>query len=169
MAHSRDLIVIGAIAGAHGVKGDAKLRAFGDPAALTTYGPFLDDTGQVLLTPKSGRQSGGETVIAAFEEPVTREEIMALKGTLLHVPRSVLPTPDEDEFYYSDLAGLAVEDLEGQALGRVKAVQNYGAGDLLEIEAPGGSWFLPFTKDAVPHIDLDAKRLVANPPEETED
>lgn len=157
--------MIGAIAGAHGVKGEAKLRAFGDPSALTTYGPFLDETGKVILTPISGRQSGGETVIARFEETVTREELITMKGTLLYVPRAALPEADEDEYYYSDLLGLTVEDLEGQTLGKVKSVQNFGAGDLLEISGPDGVWFLAFTKDAVPYVDVTAGTLIANPPE----
>ena len=164
-----DLIVIGAIAGAHGVKGEAKLRAFGDPDALCGYGAFLDETGKAILTPVRARRSGGETVVAAFAEPLTREDVMAMKGTLLHVPRDLLPETDEDEFYHSDLVGLAVADLEGKPLGRVKAVQNYGAGDLLEIDAsPAPGWFLPFTKTAVPHVDIAAGKLVADPPEVVE-
>ena len=168
MADKTDLLVIGAIAGAHGMHGEAKVRAFGDPAMIARYGPFLDPAGKVLFTPKKARHSGGETVIVAFEEPVTREALIAMKGTLLHVPRSALPEPDEDEFYYSDLLGLAVEDLAGEPLGTVKAVNNFGAGDLLEIAGPQGSWYLPFTREAVPHLDLTAGKLVANPPE-TED
>lgn len=170
MTGKPDLLVIGAIAGAHGVHGEAKVRAFGDPASLASYGPFLDEAGTVIFTPKKARHSGGETVIVTFTEPVTREQLIAAKGTLLHVPRAALPEPDEDEFYYSDLLGLAVEDLEGARLGTVKAVQNFGAGDLLEILPPdGASFYLPFTKAAVPHIDLKAGKLVANPPEAEED
>ncbi|TGY88945.1 16S rRNA processing protein RimM [Marinicauda algicola] len=170
MASKPDLLVIGAIAGAHGVHGEAKVRAFGDPAMIARYGPFLDPAGKVIFTPKKARHSGGETVIVTFKEPVTREALIAMKGTLLHVPRAALPEPDEDEFYYSDLLGLAVEDLAGEPLGTVKAVNNFGAGDLLEILPPEGpSFYLPFTKQAVPHIDLKAGRLVANPPEAEED
>lgn len=169
MPNSPDLLVIGAIAGAHGVHGEAKVRAFGEPDMLASYGPFLDETGQTILTPKKARHSGGETVIVTFAEPVTREQLIAMKGTLLHVPRAALPEPDEDEFYYSDLLGLTVEDLSGQALGQVKAVQDFGAGDLLEISGPEGSWYLPFTKQAVPNVDLKAGKLVANPPETEEE
>lgn len=164
------LIVIGALAGAHGVQGEAKVRAFGDPDAIASYGPFLDETGKTILTPKKARHSGGETVIVRFEETVTREQLLAMKGTLLYVPRAALPDTEEDEFYYSDLLGLAVENLDGEPLGQVKAVQDFGAGDLLEIQPPeGASFYLPFTREAVPHVDLKARKLVANPPEVEEE
>lgn len=170
MAKKPDLLVIGAIAGAHGVHGEAKVRAFGEPDMLASYGPFLDEAGDTILTPKKARHSGGETVIVTFRESLTREQLIAMKGTLLHVPRAALPDPEGDEFYYSDLLGVTVEDLSGAPLGQVKAVQNFGAGDLLEILPPEGpSFYLPFTKEAVPHIDLKSRKLVANPPEAVEE
>jgi 16S rRNA processing protein RimM len=161
-----DLVVIGAIAGAHGVKGDAKLRAFGDPGALCTYGPFLDKAGKVILTPVRGRHSGGETVIAAFKEAVTREQLIAMKGTLLHAPRAALPEPDEDEFYHTDLIGLAVERADGAPMGRIKAVHDFGAGDILEVSGSEGVIYLPFTKAAVPVVDIKGGRVIADPPDE---
>lgn len=75
-------------------------------------------------------------MIVSFKEPVTREQIMAMKGTLLHVPRSALPEPDEDEFYYTDLIGLTAEHLDGAPAGRVKAVHDFGAGEILELTTP---------------------------------
>lgn len=164
-----DLVVIGAVAGAHGVRGDAKLKAFGDPAALCRYGPLLNERGEVVLTPKGSKPGPNGLVIAWFEERLTREQVQALKGTRLCVPRAVLPAPDEDEFYHADLLGLTVESLEGEALGKVKSVQDYGAGDLLEVAGPDGVWFLPFTKAAVPHVDLKAGKLAADPPQAEED
>ena len=160
-----DLVVIAAIAGAHGVKGEARIKPFGDPDALCDYGPFLDESGAVLLTPKSVRPGPNGLVVVRFKESVTREQLLAMKSTRLHVPRAAMPEPDEDEFYYADLIGLTVENLDGAALGRVKAVQDFGAGDLLEIAGPEGSWFLPFTREAVPHVDVKAGRIVADPPE----
>ena len=160
------LIVIAAIVGAHGVRGEAKLRAFGDAANIASYGPFLDKDGKAILTPKSARSSGGEAVIVSFKEPVTREQIMAMKGTLLHVPRSALPEPDEDEFYYTDLIGMRAEHMDGSPAGRVKAVHDFGAGEMLEISAPEGAFFIPFTREAVPVVELANSRLVINPPEE---
>lgn len=160
-----DLVVIGAVAGAHGVRGDAKLKPFGDANALCSYGPFLDETGAVLLTPRGARPGPNGFVIAWFAERPTREEILALKGSALHVPRSVLPAPEEDEFYHADLIGLRVQSLDGATLGAVAGVHDYGAGDLIEVTGPDGAWYLPFTKAAVPHVDLKAGVLTADPPE----
>ena len=89
-----------------------------------------------------------------------------MKGTLLHVPRSALPEPDEDEFYYTDLIGMRAEHMDGSPAGRVKAVHDFGAGEMLEISAPEGAFFIPFTREAVPVVELANSRLVINPPEE---
>ncbi len=160
-----DLVVIGAIAGAHGVRGDAKVKPFGDPASLTAYGPFLDADGEVLLTPAGSKPGPNGLSIVWFKERRSREEMQALKGTLLHAPRAAFPAPDADEFYHADLIGLEVRDLEGRALGRVKAVQDFGAGDLLEVTGEEGALFIPFTKAAVPHVDLKAGLITADPDE----
>lgn len=167
-AHEEELVVIAAVAGAHGVRGDVKIKPFGDPSQVCSYGPFLDKSGAVILTPTQARPGPNGTLTLRLKENLTREQAQAMKGTLLHAPRNALPELEEDEFYYSDLIGLAVEDLEGEALGKVKSVQDFGAGDLLEISGPDGVWFLPFTKEAVPHMDFAAGKLVANPPETIE-
>ncbi|MFW5661648.1 MAG: ribosome maturation factor RimM [Oceanicaulis sp.] len=161
----RELVVIGAIAGAHGVKGEARIKAFGDAGAVCTYGAFLDETGAVLLTPVRARPGPNGLVVASFKERRSREEIQAMKSTKLYVPRDSLPELEEDEFYYADLVGLPVEDLEGAALGKVKAIQDYGAGDILEVAGPGGTLLIPFTREAVPHVDVKTGKLVADPPE----
>lgn len=166
MADELQLVVVGAIAGAHGVKGQAKVRAFGDPDALCAYGPFLDAAGKPILTPASGRHSGGETVIVTFKEPVTREQLIGMKGTLLHVRRAALPEPDADEFYHADLIGLPVETPGGESLGRIRAVHDFGAGDVLELSGPEGAGFLAFTREVVPVVDLKAGRVIADPPPE---
>ncbi len=164
-----DLIVLGVIAGAHGVRGDAKVKAFGDPARLCDYGPFLDERGAPIATPARARAGGGGTVVVSFRERFTREQIEAMRGRLLHAPRTALGDDlGEDEFYHADLIGLAVEDLQGAPLGCVRAVFDFGAGDMLEIEGPDGPFLLPFTRAAVPHVDLAGGRLVADPPETIE-
>jgi len=165
----RDLVVIAAIAGPHGVKGEARIKAFGDPGAVCSYGPFLDEHGEVLLTPVRARPGPSGFVVAAFKERRTREDMQKMKSTKLYVPRDALPPLEDDEFYYADLIGLPVEDLQGDLLGKVKSVQDFGAGDILEIAGPDGTLLLPFTRAAVPHVDLKAGKLIADPPEVDEE
>ncbi len=159
------LVPVAAVVGAHGVKGDVKLRSFtGDPEACLSYGPLYDAAGAEILEPVSSRQAGDHLVVTT--RPVrSREDWLAMKGTLLHVPRSQMPETQEDEFYFDDLTGLTVEHTTGAALGKVKSVQNFGSDDLLEIVAPDGraAYFIPFTKAAVPVVDLTGGRLIADP------
>ena len=165
----RDLVVIAAIAGAHGVKGEARIKPFGDADTVCSYGPFLDETGAVLFTPVSARSGPNGLVIARFKERVTREQLLAKKSTKLYVPRANLPELEEDEFYHADLIGLPVEDLQGDMLGKVKSIQDYGAGDILEIAGPDGTLLVPFTREAAPHVDLKAGKIIVDPPEDDED
>lgn len=165
-------ICLGVIAGAHGIKGLVRVKSFTErPEDLTAYGSLSDEAGAraYALTLK-GRVKG--VMLAAVDGVTDRNQAEALKGTRLFVEREALPaTEDEEVFYHADLIGLAVEDRAGQALGRVAAVHNHGAGDLLEIAPEGGTadgalLLLPFTAAAVPLVDLAAGRLVALPPEE---
>ncbi|MFZ4120335.1 MAG: ribosome maturation factor RimM [Caulobacterales bacterium] len=157
-----DLVFVGAVLGAFGVRGEVRVRAFtAVPDALTAYGPLLDQSGAVVITPKRSRAIKDGLAITG-PEIKDRDAAEALKGSGLYVPRSALPPVDDDEFYYVDLLGCQVESLTGEVLGVVKAVQDFGAGDLLEIAKPeGGNWFLAFTKEAVPVVDLPARRLVS--------
>ncbi len=154
------LTCIAAIAGAHGVHGNVKIKSFTDvPDAFATYGPLRDETGAVLLTPKNARPVG-KFFSLAVEEKLTREQVEAMKSTKLFVPLSALPEPEEDEFYYSDLMGLRVVDQDGVEVGRVQAVHEFGAGDTLEIKPSSGpSFFHPFTQHAVPRVNL-SDRLI---------
>lgn len=163
------LILIAAIAGAFGVKGEVKLKSFTqDPKSCLTYGPLLSEAGKPVLTIIKSRTVKNALAVTT-KEITTREQAEAMKSTKLFVRRSQLPRPDEDEFYYSDLVGLSVESLDGTQRGRVKAVHDFGAGDLLEIQAPGEKdWLLPFTKLAVPRVDIAGGRIVIDPPEEIE-
>lgn len=165
----RDLVVIAAIAGAHGVKGEARLKPFGDPGAVCAYGPFLDESGAVVLTPVRARPGPNGLLVASFKERRSREEIQALKSTKLYVPRDALPALEEDEFYYADLIGLPVETLQGEQLGKVKSVQDYGAGDILEVAGLDGTLLIPFTREAVPHVDVKARKVIADPPDVDEE
>lgn len=164
-----DLIVLGAVAGAFGVRGEVRLKSFtAQPEDLFDYSPFLDAAGRVALTVESWRHV--KNGFAAYTAEVTsREEAEALKSLRLHAPRARLPGLEVDEFYHADLLGLAVQSLAGADLGQVKAVLDFGSGDVLEIHrTPGvkGSWFLPFTLDAAPHVDLEKRVIVADPPPE---
>jgi 16S rRNA processing protein RimM len=161
-------LCLAAVAGAHGVRGLVKLKTFTEtPEDVAAYGPLTDESGARRFTLElKGRAKGG--VIAALEGVATREEAEALKGLRLYAPRAALPAIEEEETYYqADLVGLAVETRGGEALGSVAAVQNYGAGDFLEIRRDDGtSLTLPFTKAAVPVVDVAGGRIVAAPPEE---
>lgn len=161
-------VCLGVVVAVHGVRGLVKVKPFTEtPEALTAYGPLGDAAGvrswQATL---KGLQKGN--ALLALSGVTTREDAEALKGLELYVPRDRLPAPDEEVFYHDDLLGLAVEDGEGQSLGQVLSVQNYGAGDLLEVGEPGArSRFIPFTRAVVPTVDIDAGRLVVDLPEET--
>jgi 16S rRNA processing protein RimM len=162
-------LCVGVIAGAHGVRGLVKIKSFtDDPANLTAYGPLTDASGarryQVAVT---GRAKG--VLLARIEGVGDRDAARALSGARLYVARAALPEPEDEEYYHADLIGLAVEDRAGAPLGRVAAVQNFGAGDILEIERPDqGTLLVPFTKAAVPIVDPAGGRVVVEPPEETE-
>jgi 16S rRNA processing protein RimM len=163
------LILVGRLAGAFGVKGEIRVNSYTeDPAALVRYRVLLRADGSVALTLTGGRAHGGG-LVARAKEVATREEAEAMRGLELYVPRDVLPVTDEDEFYLADLIGLAVVNAAGEALGRVKSVQNFGAGDLLEI-APevGPTWWLPFTREAVPEVRIAEGLVVAVRPSESE-
>jgi 16S rRNA processing protein RimM len=170
MTHPADeLVFIAAIAGAHGVKGECKVKSFaGVPENAFSYGPFLDGDGKAVLTPKSWR-AVKDGFIVRFAEPLTREQAQALKGTKLHIPRSALPALEDDEFYHADLIGLPVQALDGSPMGTLRAIYDYGSGDLLEISGtPGrkGPWMLPFTRDFVPHVSVSDGMITIDPPEE---
>jgi 16S rRNA processing protein RimM len=158
-------ILVGAIAGAHGVRGAVRVRSFTEaPAAVAAYGPLSDEAGTRRLVLKVvGETAGG--VIAEIEGVADRNAAEALRGQRLYVARDVLPALAAEEFYHADLIGLTAETAAGDRLGRVRAVQNFGAGDMLEIErADGTTVDLPFTRAAVPVVDIAGGRLVVDPP-----
>ncbi len=165
MASAAPLVRIGRVAGAFGVRGEVRIRAYGeDPMALLDYGVLRAADGSPALTLVSGRAAKGE-LIAVARELTVKEAADGLRGLELYVERSALPATDADEFYLVDLIGLQAETRAGAPLGRVKAVHNFGAGDLLEIDPKGGAaFFLPFTQEVVPEVRLGEGRLVVDPP-----
>lgn len=163
----KSLLEIARVAGSFGVRGEVRVTAYSeDPLALKKYGPLLRQDGSVALTLTAARLHKGGLVVRA-REVETKEQADMLRGLRLYVPRSALPPPDEDEFYLADLIGLEARAPDGTVLGKVKAVQDFGAGDILEIQPPAGaSWYLPFTKEAAPELHIaDGWLLVVRPVE----
>lgn len=161
-----ELICVGAVAGAFGVRGEVRLKSFtAHPESIADYGPLTTEDGKTTFNVTINRRVKGG-LAARLSGVATREQAEALRGTRLYAPRSVLPKLPDDEFYHADLIGLSVFDTGGRELGRIKSVQNHGAGDLLEIETPARktTFLLPFAKDVVPTVDLSAGRIVADPP-----
>ncbi|MDJ0822385.1 MAG: ribosome maturation factor RimM [Paracoccaceae bacterium] len=162
-----EMICVGAIAGAFGVHGEVRLKSFtADPVAIADYAPLQTEDGARSFEIEITREIKGGFA-ARLSGVLTKEQADALRGTQLFAPRDRLPSLPDDEFYHADLIGLTVLDTGGAELGRVKAVQNHGAADLLEILVPGHSRtvLLPFTQAAVPTVDLAAGRIIADPPE----
>jgi len=167
MTGASKLVLVGRVAGAFGVKGEVRISAYTEtPLSLLHYRDLKREDGSPGLTLISGRAAKSD-FIGTAEQIATKEEADALRGLRLFVARATMPEPEEDEFYLADLIGMAVVDRDGQALGKVKAVHNFGAGDILEIAPPrGATWYLPFTRAAVPQVDVATGTLVADPPGE---
>lgn len=149
-------VTLAAIIGAHGVAGEVRLKLFGEGvAALGRFRAFNDSS----LTLEKLKDDGKGGAIARFAEIADRTAAERLRGTALTVPRSALPPLAAGEYYYADLLGLPAVATSGEALGNCIAVENFGAGDVLEIERPDGKRFMvPMRTDAVP--EWDGKRLV---------
>ena len=164
-----DLILLGEFGRAHGLKGEVRLKSFtAEPAAIASYGPLVTgDRRRFVL--KSVRAAGGgspDMLVARVEGVATREAAEALNRVRLSVSRDRLGPAEEDEFFAADLIGLAAETPQGEALGTVVAVPDFGGGDLLEIApARGPSALVPFTKAFVPAVDLGAGRVVVDAPD----
>lgn len=161
-------VAVAEIGAAHGLKGEVRLRSFtAAPADVASYGPLSAPDGRQFeiqsLRPASG--SGQGMLVVRLKGVSDRNAAEALRGTRLAVPYDRLPPPDEGEFYHADLIGLAAFTPDGAALGSVVAVQNYGAGDLIEIApARGETMLVPFTDAAVPEVDIPGGRIVVVPP-----
>jgi len=158
----RDQILLGRIAGAHGIRGEVIIHAFTEPPEnIAAYGPLIDEAGArtfeiaiVHVTAKG--------VVARLAGVGDRTAAEALRGVDLYVDRDRLPAAAEGEYYHADLIGMAAFDPAGQHIGEIVAVQNFGAGDLLEIRLAGRgrTELIPFTEAAVPEVDVAAKRVV---------
>ena len=160
-------MLLGDIGRPQGLKGEVRIRSFtAEPAAIGDYGALEDETGTREIEIESLR-TDAKGVVARIKGVATREGAEALTGTKLYIPRSRLPERGQEEWYHSDLIGLAVLDTEGTALGTVVAIHNFDAGDLLEIRpaASGPDVLLHFTRETVPEVDVEGGWLTIVPPE----
>jgi 16S rRNA processing protein RimM len=165
-----DRILVGQFGAAHGVKGEVRLRSFtGDPTAIAAYGPLSDRQGVRLFQIADLRSVKDDLFVARVKGISTRDAAEALANIELCISRTALPAPEEeDEFYIADLIGLAARDENGEAIGSVVQILNYGAGDMIEIAPQVGAETLlvPFTKEAVPQIDMKGGRITIMLPDE---
>lgn len=163
------MVCLGVIGAPHGVGGQVRIRTFTEAAEdIAAYGPLTDDVGRVWRLQVQGPCKGG--VIASLQGIGDRDAAQRLKGQKLHVARGALPRLERDVYYHNDLIGLDARRDDGTPFGRVVAVHDFGAGDLLEIRrGDGGTLLLPFTAETVPEVDLEAGRIVVVPPRDLED
>lgn len=160
-------ICVGAISGSFGVRGEVRIKSFcAIPEDIATYSPLSSEDGATTFSiTLSGPIKHGFS--ARLSGITSKEQADALSGTRLYTTRDRLPSLPDDEYYYNDLTGLEVFDTGGAQIGQVKAVQNHGAGDLLEIQTANssGTILIPFTQIAVPTVDLTTGRIIIDPPD----
>lgn len=167
MKKPKDPVLLAEIGAAHGVRGEVRVKSHtADPEAFQDYGPLFDDKGNAYVV-KSARPVKDDMLVVSFEGLIDRTAAEKLTRTKLYVDRSALPEPeDEDEFYHTDLLGLAAVTTGGETIGTIVAVPNFGSDDLLEVARPGRkSVYVPFTKAVVPTVDLAGRRVLIEPPE----
>src|ERR1700689_5311520 len=162
-------ICIARIGAAHGVRGAVKLWTFTeDPLAVKAYGPLVTKDGARSFEVASAREAKGH-LVATLKGVGSREDAERLNGIELYVAREKLPATDQDEYYHADLIGLAAVTPAKASLGRVVAIHNFGAGDIIEIAPPqGATLLLPFTGAVVPAVDVASGRVVIELPAEIE-
>jgi len=162
-------ICIARIGAAHGVRGAVKLWSFAEDAlAVADYGPLSTKDGSRQFEIADLR-AAKDHLVATFKGITTRDEAERLTGLELYVPRAQLPEPEDGEYYHADLIGLAALTTAGDPLGKVVAVHNFGAGDIIEIAPPAGATImLPFTNAVVPTVDIAGGRVLIDLPREIE-
>lgn len=156
-----DDILLCVVIGAHGLGGEVKVKTFTeDPRSVAAYGVVhAEDGRRFTLSDVRAAKDGAVIRVSGIEDRAGAE---SLKGLTLYVARAALPRPEADSFYHADLVGLGVEDVHGNKIGTVAAIHNYGAGDMIEIRRDDGpDLLLPFSKDAVPVVDIEKGRIVA--------
>ncbi len=163
---NKKLILLARIGAAQGIKGEVRVKPFGDLQMLDQYGRLEMEDGEKLKITRMRVQKS--MAIVKFEGVNSRNEAEALNGKNLFVDRAKLPPPSEEEFYVSDLIGMHAVDADGERIGIVKDVPNFGAADMLEIDPINGSgtYYLPFTNAVIPEIDFKSGQLIVVPPDE---
>jgi 16S rRNA processing protein RimM len=158
-------VCVGVVAGAHGVRGAVRIKSFtAEPKGIVQYGPVEDESGQRKFELRFVGLAKG-VVLAHLSGIADRDQAEALRGMRLYLPREALPPPEEDEYYHADLIVLAAVLGDGTSIGTVQAVHDFGAGDCLEIARPERQpLMVPFTRAAVPVVDLAGGRVVLDPP-----
>ena len=163
------LVCVARIGAAHGVRGQVKLWTFTEhPFAVKDYGPLTTKDGarQFVVT---GARQARDHLVATLKGVATRDEAERLNGLELYVPRAKLPETEDGEYYHADLIGLAAVTTGGEPLGKVVAIHNFGAGDIIEIAPPGGAtMLLPFSNAVVPTVDIAGGNVIIDPPAEIE-
>jgi 16S rRNA processing protein RimM len=162
-------VCVARIGAAHGVRGAVKLWTFTeDPLAVKDYGPLMTKDGARQFEVTHVREAK-DHLVATLKGIATRDDAERLNGLELYVPRDRLPETEEDEYYHADLIGLAAVSAADEPLGRVVAIHNFGAGDIIEIApAKGATMLLPFTNAVVPTVDLAGGRVIIELPQEVE-
>ena len=162
-------VCVARIGAAHGVRGAVKLWTFTeDPLAVQSYGPLMTKDGARQFE-IAGVRAAKDHLVATFKGIATRNDAEKLNGIELYVPREKFPATDEGEYYHADLIGLAAVNAADEPLGRVVAIHNFGAGDIIETAPPkGATMLLPFTNAVVPTVDIESGRVVIELPREIE-
>ncbi|MTI01078.1 ribosome maturation factor RimM [Roseibium sp. RKSG952] len=164
--NDRPKVLMARIGAAHGIRGEVRVKPFGDDLlSFSDYGSLITDDGRVFEVDRARVQK--TVAVTKFRGVDDRNAAETLNGTDLYVFRDQLPEPDEDEFYYSDLVGLDVKQPDGALLGKIAAVQDFGAGDLLEVRPKRGrTFYVPFTKAFVPGLDFETRSVTVDLPED---
>jgi 16S rRNA processing protein RimM len=165
------LVAVGIFGAPHGVRGEVRVKSYtDDPKSLAAYGELTDVAGAQRFKIAALRPLKDDMVVVRLYGVADRDAAAALNGSELFARRENMPPPEGDEFYHADLVGLRAETAAGEEIGRVLALSNYGAGDILEVAPKGGGETLlfPFTKAVAPEVDVAGGRVVIVPPREVE-
>ncbi|MDO9442771.1 MAG: ribosome maturation factor RimM [Beijerinckiaceae bacterium] len=164
----QDRLLVGVFGAPHGVRGEVRLKSYtADPMSIASYKGLTDESGQRSFKITSARPVKDDLLVVRVEGVGDRTAAEKLTNVAIAISRASLPPADEEEFYHADLIGLRAETQDGERIGLVANVLNYGAGDILEVRPDmGEALLLPFTRAVVPVVDVKGGRVVIAPPAE---